>query len=98
MGNLSINQPAQQTTPSAIKVVLTTSKYKFLSFLANYTGKVVSHDHIQYAVREIKFDGLYRWVENRISRLRKKPNDATRHQQKNRTIWGKGFLFVKDSW
>ncbi len=98
MGNLSINQTARQVTLSGLEVDLTTNEFELLCFLANYAGKVISRDQILHAVRGIEYDGLDRWVDIRISRLRKKLNDSAEHPKKIKTIWGKGYLFVEDAW
>ncbi len=98
VGGLSINQAARQVTLSGLEVDLTTNEFELLCFLANSAGKVISRDQILHAVRGIEYDGLDRWVDIRISRLRKKLNDSSEHPQKIKTVWGKGYLFVKDAW
>lgn len=98
LGDLYINQAARQVTLSGSEIDLSTNEFELLCFLANHAGKVISRDQILHAVRGIEYDGLDRWVDIRISRLRKKLNDSSEHPQKIKTIWGKGYLFVKDAW
>jgi DNA-binding response OmpR family regulator len=59
---------------------------------------VLSRDDIFNNIRGIEYDGLDRTVDVRISRLRKKLRDNSSQPQKIKTIWGKGYLFVKDAW
>jgi len=48
--------------------------------------------------RGIGYDGLDRSVDIAISRLRKKLGDNTAKPWRIKTIWGQGYLFVKDAW
>jgi DNA-binding response OmpR family regulator len=97
-GQLDINQAARQVTLSSSEVELTTNEFELLWFLALHAGEIVSRDQILLAVRGIEYDGLDRWVDIRISRLRHKLGDDAEHPQKIKTVWGKGYLFVEDAW
>jgi DNA-binding response OmpR family regulator len=95
---LIINQASWQVLLSSSEIELTTNEFELLWFLASHAGEVISRDQILMAVRGIEYDGLDRWVDIRISRLRNKLNDDAEHPQKIKTVWGKGYLFVEDAW
>ena len=97
-GSLHINQAARQVTLVGSEVGLTTNEFELLWFLARHAGEIVSRDQILLAVRGIEYDGLDRWVDIRISRLRNKLDDDAEHPKKIKTVWGKGYLFVEDAW
>jgi DNA-binding response OmpR family regulator len=97
-GMLIINQASRQVLLSSSEIELTTNEFELLWFLASHAGEVISRDQILMAVRGIEYDGLDRWVDIRISRLRNKLNDDAEHPQKIKTVWGKGYLFVEDAW
>ncbi len=97
-GILEISQESRQVSLSGADVDLTTNEFELLWFLASHAGEIMSREQILLAVRGIDYDGLDRWVDIRISRLRNKLNDDAEHSHRIKTVWGKGYLFVKDAW
>jgi two-component system OmpR family response regulator len=47
-------------------------------------------------MRGIEFDGLDRSIDNCISKLRRKFDDAK--SEKIKTVWGEGYLFSPSAW
>lgn len=97
-GKLKINPASHQVMLDGVAVDLTTQEFELLVLLARHAGTVLSRDDIYNSLRRIDYDGLDRTVDVRISRLRKKLNDNTEQPYRIRTIWGKGYLFVANSW
>lgn len=97
-GSLQINQSSRQVKLSNLNIELTTNEFELLWLLASHAGKIMNREQILSTVRGIDYDGLDRWVDIRVSRLRKKLNDDAEHPQKIKTVWGKGYLFVEDAW
>jgi DNA-binding response OmpR family regulator len=79
-------------------VDLTTSEFELLWILASNAGRVMNRDAIFRELRGIDYDGLDRSVDIAVSRLRKKLEDDTTEPQRIKTIWRRGYLFVKDAW
>ncbi len=98
LGNLKID-PADQTVYFQDEYVdLSRKEFELLYFLANHAGRVVNREQISQALRGFDYDGVNRTIDITISNLRKKLNDEGREPIKIKTIWGKGYLFVKDAW
>jgi len=97
-GNLRVNAGAQEVHYNNEEIDCTTNEFKLLWLLASNAGQVMSRDSILETLRGIGYDGLDRSVDVRISRLRKKLGDDATHPYKIKTVWGKGYLFVKDAW
>jgi len=97
-GTLKVNAGAQEVYYNEQEIDCTTNEFKLLWLLASNAGKVMSRDSILETLRGIGYDGLDRSVDVRISRLRKKLGDDATHPYKIKTVWGKGYLFVKDAW
>lgn len=97
-GNLKVNAGAQEVHYNEQEIDCTTNEFKLLWLLASNAGQVMSRDSILETLRGIGYDGLDRSVDVRISRLRKKLGDDANHPYKIKTVWGKGYLFVKDAW
>lgn len=93
-----ICQESRQVILSGFSVDLTTNEFELLWYLASHAGEIMSREHILSAIRGIGYNGQDRWVDIRISRLRNKLSDDTEHPQRIKTVWGQGYLFVKDAW
>jgi two-component system response regulator RstA len=77
---------------------LTTREFDLLWILACNAGRIMSREEILHELRGIDYDGLDRSVDIAVSRLRKKLDDDTADPRRIKTIWNKGYLFVKDGW
>ncbi|GGC57185.1 response regulator transcription factor [Undibacterium terreum] len=77
-------------------VPLNSTEYKLLLVLAEAAGQVLSRNDILIQMRGIEFDGLDRSIDNSISRLRRKFDDA--NADKIKTVWGEGYLFSPSAW
>ncbi len=96
--NLVINPHSRQVLLSGIDVKLTSKEFEVLWVLASHPGDIVTRDTLLKELRGYEFDGLDRSIDLRISRVRKKLEDRTDDPYRIKTIWGKGYLFVKDAW
>lgn len=76
--------------------VLSNTEYKLLLVLAEAAGRVLSRDELLKKMRGIEFDGLDRSIDNSISKLRRKFDDAK--SEKIKTVWGEGYLFSPSAW
>lgn len=96
--NLVIDPQSQSVFMSGVDVKLTSKEFEVLWVLASHPGEIVTRDALLKELRGYEFDGLDRSIDLRISRVRKKLNDRTDDPYRIKTIWGKGYLFVKDAW
>ena len=76
--------------------VLSNTEYKLLLVLAEAAGRVLSRDELLKKMRGIEFGGLDRSIDNCISKLRRKFDDAK--SEKIKTVWGEGYLFSPSAW
>jgi two-component system response regulator RstA len=83
---------------SGVDVKVTSKEFEVLWVLASHPGEIVTRDTLLKELRGYEFDGLDRSIDLRISRIRKKLEDRTDDPYRIKTIWGKGYLFVKDAW
>lgn len=101
---LIINASTRQVTLADEQINLSTKEFDVLWLLANRAGQVVSREQLVTDLRGFEYDGFDRSIDLQVSRLRKKLNgknvDKSTDNQTDRikTIWGKGYLFVKDVW
>ena len=97
-GGLRLSRASHTVSLNDQPVELTTNEFELLWLLASNGGKVLNRDMMYSELRGIEFDGLDRTVDLRVSRLRKKLKDDAAHPRRIKTIWGQGYLFVKDAW
>lgn len=96
--DLVIDPHSQSVFLSGIEIKLTSKEFEVLWVLASHPGEVVTRDTLLKELRGYEFDGLDRSIDLRISRVRKKLKDRTDDPYRIKTIWGKGYLFVKEAW
>lgn len=97
-GGLRLNQSSQTATLGGLPVDLTSNEFALLWILAQNGGRTMDREILFQLTRGIGYDGLDRSVDIAVSRLRKKLGDNTAKPWRIKTIWGHGYLFVKDAW
>jgi DNA-binding response OmpR family regulator len=97
-GGLKIDRRSHSVLLNGQAVDLTTNEFDLLWFLANNAGSILDRNTIYGSLRGINYDGLDRSVDLTISRLRKKLEDDADHPKRIKTVWGQGYLFIKDAW
>ncbi|SHH15236.1 response regulator transcription factor [Massilia sp. CF038] len=95
-GALVITASDRTVTWRGQPCVLSNTEYKLLLVLAESAGHVLSRDALLKKMRGIEFDGLDRSIDNCISKLRRKFDDA--ESEKIKTVWGEGYLFSPSAW
>jgi two-component system OmpR family response regulator len=95
-GALAIATSDRSVTWRGQPCVLSNTEYKLLLVLAEAAGQVLSRDALLKKMRGIEFDGLDRSIDNCISKLRRKFDDAD--SEKIKTVWGEGYLFSPSAW
>ena len=95
-GGLVITTADRSVTWRGQPCVLSNTEYKLLLVLAESAGTVLSRDALLKKMRGIEFDGLDRSIDNCISKLRRKFDDA--ESEKIKTVWGEGYLFSPSAW
>ena len=95
-GGLTISTSDRSVNWRGQACVLSNTEYKLLLVLAESAGRVLSRDALLKKMRGIEFDGLDRSIDNCISKLRRKFDDA--ESEKIKTVWGEGYLFSPAAW
>ncbi len=98
IGGLKISRHDHQVTLDGCPVVLTTNEFELLWILVTHAGQVMNRDQLFPAMRGIAYDGADRSVDVTVSRLRRKLDDDAGAPCKIKTVWGKGYLLVKNAW
>lgn len=95
---LLIDAANREVTLSGETIELSSKEFDLLLLLAAQAGRVVPRDELVSELRGFDYDGFDRTIDLQISRLRKKLEDDAGKPKRIKTVWGKGYLFVKDGW
>lgn len=97
-GQLSIDANSRTTLLAGTKVTISSNEFDVLWQLAQSADNLVSRKALVTQRRGIDYDGFDRSIDILISRIRKKLDDDASNPYRIKTVWGKGYLFVKDAW
>ena len=97
-GKLIIDANSRTTTLAGDKVAISSNEFDVLWQLAQSADNVVSRKELVVQRRGIEYDGFDRSIDILISRIRKKLGDDASNPYRIKTVWGKGYLFVKGAW
>jgi DNA-binding response OmpR family regulator len=95
---LSINRQARAVVLDGVTLKISSNEFDVLWILAQQAGELVSRSELINQLRGFDYDGFDRSIDLKVSRLRKKLGDNSTEPTGIKTIWGKGYLFVKDAW
>lgn len=94
--SMVLNATAKSVTIDKLPLDLNSNEFDVLWLLALKAGTIVSRIELVSQLRGIEYDGLDRSIDIRISRLRKKLQEALSQPYKVKTIRGKGYLLCRD--
>ncbi len=91
---LQINSNAREASHNGQQLSLSTQEYDLLHLLARNAGKVLSREYIFHEVRGLEYDGMSRFVDITISRLRHKIGDDPHQPERIKTVRNRGYLLA----
>ena len=92
VGKLNINISARTVRYGDETLLLSTSEYEVLLYLAQNAGTIVSRDKLFQALKNLEYDGQNRFIDITISQIRKKLQDGGEEWLK--TVRGQGYLLA----
>ncbi|MCF7502906.1 MULTISPECIES: response regulator [Vibrio] len=97
-GKLSLNRTTKSCRHADQDISIAESEFELLWLLASSPEQVLSRNFLTQELRGVDYDGIDRFIDNKIVVLRKKLNDITIPPKKIITVRGKGYLFVPERW
>lgn len=97
-GSLILNKISKSCVYEGEDIAITESEFELLWLLASSPEQVLSRNYLTQQLRGIDYDGIDRFIDNKIVVLRKKLNDTSVPPKKIITVRGKGYLFVPERW
>lgn len=93
-GELELDRASKTVKNRHVNINVTNHEFDVFWLLANKINHVVSRADLVSQLRGIDYDGFDRSIDIRVSRLRKKLQDADTGVQ-IKTIWGKGYTMTQ---
>jgi DNA-binding response OmpR family regulator len=78
-------------------IELTTAEFELLWLLARNAGSVIGREQLYQELHGVRYDGLDRSIDLRVSRLRKKIGDDPLQPRRIKSIRGVGYLLAMES-
>lgn len=97
IGSMVIDAGQRTFEVDGERLNLTTAEFELMWLLAENAGQVLSRDDISQQLHGIKYDGLDRSIDLRVSRLRKRIGDDSGDPQRIKSVRGTGYILVAES-
>jgi two-component system OmpR family response regulator/two-component system response regulator RstA len=94
VGALVVDASRRSAELEGVELDLTTAEFELLHFLATNAGRALSRNDIYLHIHGMKFDGLDRSIDLRISRLRKKVGDDPAKPKRIKSVRGVGYILA----
>ena len=98
LGTLCIDKAMRSVQLDNEVVKVSSHEFDLLWLLASKAGEIVSREELISILRGFDYDGFDRSIDLRVSRLRRKLKDTPDDPSRIKTVWGKGYLLVRDNW
>lgn len=92
VGSLVVDAGRRVVELGGAAIDLTTAEFDLLLLLARHAGQPLSRNDIHLQIHGMKYDGLDRSIDLRISRLRKKLGDDSGNPQRIKSVRGVGYM------
>jgi two-component system phosphate regulon response regulator OmpR len=96
-GEFSLNLATRTLTRGGKPVQLTTGEFSVLKVLVQHPRQPLSRDKLMELARGREYEVFDRSIDVQISRLRKIVEDDASHPKHIQTVWGFGYVFVRDT-
>jgi len=94
VGSLVVDPARRSVELGGVSVDLSTAEFDLLHLLASHAGQSLSRKDIYLQIRGMKYDGMERSIDLRISRLRKKLGDDPTRPRRIKSVRGIGYMLV----
>lgn len=95
IGELEIIPERQQAVLNGNDLEMTTMEFQLLLLFIEKRGRIVTRDNIMDGLRGSDWSAFDRSIDVAVSRLRQKLQDDPRSPRFIKTIWGAGYMFIR---
>ncbi len=77
---------------------LSAKEFELIKIFVLNPNKLLKREHLYLMLKGVEYDGVDRFVDVMVSRLRQYVEDDAKNPSKIKTVWGKGYIFCTDAW
>lgn len=92
VGSLLVDTARRSVEMNGNSLDLTSAEFDLLHLLAKHAGKTLSRNDIYQEIHGMRYDGMDRSIDLRISRLRKKLGDDPSRPRRIKSVRGVGYM------
>lgn len=92
VGSLVVDTSCRSVEMQGTSLDLTSAEFDLLYLLAKHAGKTLSRNDIYREIHGMRYDGMDRSIDLRISRLRKKLGDDPSKPRRIKSVRGVGYM------
>jgi two-component system OmpR family response regulator/two-component system response regulator RstA len=96
VGSLVVDPARRSVELDGSAVDVTTAEFDLLKLLAENAGQPLSRSDIYQHIHGMKYDGMDRSIDLRVSRLRKKLGDDPTNPQRIKSVRGVGYMLAME--
>lgn len=97
VGSLVVDAARRSVTIGDAPVDLTSAEFDLLYLLAQHAGRALSRNDIYQEIHGMRYDGVDRSIDLRISRLRKRLGDDPAKPDRIKSVRGVGYMLALES-
>jgi len=95
-GSLVVDPARRIVSVDGNEVIVTSAEFDLLLLLAENAGKVLSRQDMYPKLYGLKYDGMDRSLDLRVSRVRKKIGDDPHNPERIKSVRGVGYILALD--
>jgi len=96
VGSLVVDAARRSVEIDGVTVDLTTAEFDLLNLLTRHAGQTLSRNDIYQRIHGMKYDGVDRSIDLRVSRLRRKLGDDPAKPRRIKSVRGVGYMLTVD--
>ena len=96
INNLKININSHKVFRNGNEIILTSLEFQILRVFMENAGRVLDRNFLLDSLKGLDWESFDRSVDVLISRLRKQINDDPKNPTYIKTVWGSGYMFLKE--
>ncbi len=96
INGLKLNRNNHRVTKNEHEIVLTSLEFQLLKVFMENCGRVLDRNFLLDSLKGMDWESFDRSIDVLISRLRKRLRDDPKNPVYIKTIWGNGYMFLKD--
>ncbi|WP_440616311.1 response regulator transcription factor [Cysteiniphilum sp. 6C5] len=97
-GTLAVDVKNYEVRYKDKPVELTSKEFELMKIFALNPDRLLKREYLYLMIKGVGYDGVDRFIDVMVSKLRQHLEDDAKNPTKIKTIWGKGYIFCQGAW